>query len=290
LHQHGAIIVAIAEQAPWQQVCRFGLALIAHPDKLWQGAVLKLRLSGVPYRFGVWPVGVEGEQQVRRVKLTNGSRAWYEECDVLACAFGLVPNTELASALGCELRDGFVKVDRYQATSLTNVCCAGEPAGIGGADCALVEGQIAGYAAAGKQVRAEPLFDQRQKWHQFRVALAQGFALRSELKSLASPETLVCRCEDVPFGKLRQFSNWRDAKLQTRCGMGPCQGRICGPATKFVLGWGMESVRPPIMPVRVRNLIMHLPSEGVIPGANGTPPLSGSSTNLPRKQPIAHET
>jgi hypothetical protein len=79
--------------------------------------------------------------------------------------------------------------------------------------------------------------------------------LRAELKSLADDDTLVCRCEDVTLGRLKQFSGWRDAKLQSRCGMGPCQGRVCGAATKVLLGWSMESVRPPVLPARLESLI-----------------------------------
>jgi hypothetical protein len=63
------------------------------------------------------------------------------------------------------------------------------------------------------------------------------------------PETIVCRCEDVPYCVLATRSGWTDAKLQTRCGMGPCQGRICGPATETLFGWKPQSIRPPLSPV-----------------------------------------
>jgi hypothetical protein len=79
--------------------------------------------------------------------------------------------------------------------------------------------------------------------------------LRSELKSLAKEDTVVCRCEDVTLGQMRKYSGWRDAKLQSRCGMGACQGRTCGAAAKVVLGWGMESVRPPVLPASVQSLV-----------------------------------
>jgi len=65
----------------------------------------------------------------------------------------------------------------------------------------------------------------------------------------------LCRCEDVTLGRVRQFSGWREAKLLSRCGMGACQGRVCGAAAKFIFGWGMESVRPPVLPARVASLI-----------------------------------
>jgi hypothetical protein len=61
----------------------------------------------------------------------------------------------------------------------------------------------------------------------------------------------VCRCEDVPHGLLRECRTWREAKLHARCGMGPCQGRICGPATQFLYGWDSPQPRPPLYPTDV---------------------------------------
>jgi hypothetical protein len=84
--------------------------------------------------------------------------------------------------------------------------------------------------------------------------LTSAFRLRPELRSLALPETLVCRCEDVPYKALASRTGWIEAKLQTRCGMGPCQGRICGPATATLFGWTPTSIRPPIFPIPVSAL------------------------------------
>ncbi|HZR16363.1 MAG TPA: FAD-dependent oxidoreductase [Verrucomicrobiae bacterium] len=255
LLKHDARILGIVEQASRNVVAGFALGLCRQPAKLWQGLKLQFALRDVRYLFGSWPVRADGTEHIESVTFTNGQRTWSTDCDLLACGFGLVPNVELPLALGCELEHGFVRVDQSQATTVPNVFCAGEPTGVGGADSALVEGQIAGYAAAGKLDRGHALFAQRASWHRFRSSLANAFALRAELKSLAAPETIVCRCEDVNLGRLRRFDNWREAKLHARCGMGPCQGRVCGPATKEVLGWGMESVRPPVCPARVQCLI-----------------------------------
>jgi NADPH-dependent 2,4-dienoyl-CoA reductase/sulfur reductase-like enzyme len=273
LRQHGAQVACVAEQAPFGQVAAFGQTLLRHPGKLLQSAQILLRLLGVRYRCGVWPVRAEGKTRVERVTLTNGRRTWEEPCTLLACGFGLVPNLELPLLLGCELSEGFVRVNEFQETSVANVFCAGEPTGIGGVDCALAEGQIAGLAASSstgfqpvssrtgfQPAQAIPtslaaLISERAKWHRFRAALKVAFALRSEVKRLADDATFVCRCEDVTFGRLRQFHDWRDAKLQSRCGMGSCQGRICGAAAKELLGWGMESARPPVLAARVESLI-----------------------------------
>ncbi len=255
VQQLGAKIVSIAEQAPLGRIVSFGFGLLRYPAKIAQGIGIKTRLWEVPFRCGVWPVKAEGETHVQRVTLTDGKKTWVEECDVLACGFNLVPNVELPLALGCELSAGFVRVNDWQVTSVPDVYCAGEPTGIGGADCALTEGQIAGSAASGQVERAEALFSQRAKWHEFRSALAETYELRAELKTLTTDDTILCRCEDVPLGRVHQFSGWREAKLLSRCGMGSCQGRVCGAAAKFIFGWGMESVRPPVLPARVASLI-----------------------------------
>ena len=255
LKHKGAQLGTIAEQAPPKEVVRFGFRLSSHPAKLLQAANLRLRILGASYRCGVWPLRAEGDDKLRRITLTDGTRTWMEDCDILACGFGLVPNVELALALGCKLKGDYVQVDEHQTTTVSGVACAGEPTGIGGADCALVEGQIAGYDAAGQKATAERLFSKRAAWHKFRAALAETFALRSELKTLANEDTMLCRCEDIPLGRVKQFGGWREAKLHSRCGMGACQGRVCGAACKFLLGWGMESVRPPLLPARVESLI-----------------------------------
>lgn len=255
LRQHGARIVCVAEQAPMTAVARFGFGLLRHPGKLRQGLGVKAGLLGVPYRCGVWPVRADGEGVVQRVTLTDGRRSWTETCDCLAVGFHLVPNLEWPQLLGCAVDHGRVAVDEWQATTVPGVFCAGEPTGVGGADCALVEGQIAGLAAAGQAEAARALFAERARWHRFRKSLGRAFALRPEVRRLADAETIVCRCEDVRHGELAACDGWRAAKLHTRCGMGPCQGRTCGGAVRELFGWEMESVRPPVFPAAVASLM-----------------------------------
>jgi NADPH-dependent 2,4-dienoyl-CoA reductase/sulfur reductase-like enzyme len=254
LRKMGASIVSVNEQAPMSRLISFGAGLLSWPAKLAQAARLKWTLRGTPFRCGVWPVGAEGVEQLRAVTLTDGRGQWSEECDLLACSFGLVPNVELPLALGCQLDGDCVKVDPRQASSVPGVYCAGELTGIAGADAALVEGEIAGLAASGDEEGARRLSARRAAWHRFRASLAAAFALREEVARLPAAETMVCRCEDVRFDRIKDFAGWRDAKLQTRCGMGACQGRVCGAAARVLFGWGMESVRPPVLPGRVESL------------------------------------
>jgi NADPH-dependent 2,4-dienoyl-CoA reductase/sulfur reductase-like enzyme len=199
---------------------------------------------------------------LKSVQFTDGTKTWNEPCDLLACGFHLVPNTELASLLGCNLHNDFVAVDEQQRTSVANVYCAGEPTGIAGLDAALLQGEIAGLACAGRSTASARARNAAEK--KFAARLETAFRLRPELRTLASPDTIVCRCEDVTHKNLVDRSGWTDAKLQTRCGMGPCQGRICGPATQTLFGWTPKSIRPPLSPVPVSALCFHDSQQNVL--------------------------
>jgi len=254
LRSHAAEIPIICEQASWSKLARFGLTLLTDRQKLAQARQLKRDLAGVPFAANAWPTAVHGQTTVESVTITRNGKSEDIACDYLACGFHLVPNTELAELLGCQIRGGFVHVDDLQQTTLPDVFCAGEPTSIGGLELSLIEGEIAGLAASNRLQEAQRLFPEREKWQRFARRLDRTFSLRDELRSLASPDTIVCRCEDVPHSRLSDHSGWRAAKLHTRCGMGPCQGRICGPATEFLFGWNPDSVRPPVFPVRVSSL------------------------------------
>jgi pyruvate/2-oxoglutarate dehydrogenase complex dihydrolipoamide dehydrogenase (E3) component len=77
-----------------------------------------------------------------------------------------------------------VEVDEYQQTSVAGVYCAGEATGTRGLDLSLAEGEIAGYAAAGRPEAARKLFRARQSHRRFAAVLDETFALRDELRSL----------------------------------------------------------------------------------------------------------
>ena len=255
LRRHGAKILLIGEQASRSRLLRFALGLAAQRSKLKDALTLRRELAGVPYLTSCWPVAAEGNDRLESVTLRRSARTWTAACDYLACGFHLVPNTELAALLGCALEDGKVQVDGFQQTTVSNIYCAGEPTGIGGLELSLLEGQIAGFAAVGRLDAARRLFAARNHARRFAARLERAFALRPELKDLPRQDTLVCRCEDVSLGRLREHSSWRAAKLLTRCGMGPCQGRICGSAAQFLLGWTLDSARPPVFPARVESLM-----------------------------------
>jgi NADPH-dependent 2,4-dienoyl-CoA reductase/sulfur reductase-like enzyme len=255
LQKNGAIIPLIAEQARAKQLASFTLALAAHPAKLRQAIQLNPFLNGIRYLPDCWVESANGAGRLENVLLRRGKRVWEEPCDYLANSLGFIPNTELAVYLGCATEGGVVKVDQWQQTSIANIYCAGETAGVGGVDTALLEGQIAAFAVLGQPSQAVKLRRPLRKAKSFARHLNKTFQTRVELRTLAQPDTIVCRCEDVTLARLRHANSWRSAKLHERCGMGPCQGRICGPAVQFMLGWEPSSLRPPLFPTRLENLI-----------------------------------
>jgi D-hydroxyproline dehydrogenase subunit alpha len=246
----GARIVGIAEQAPLPRLASFGASLWRHPRRIIEALGYATTLFGVPYRTGTWVREALGDARVERVVLSGAGAGGPWDCDVLACGFGLVPNLELPRLLGCETNAGGVVVDASQRTSRDAVFATGEVCGIAGRDHALVTGTIAGLAAVGRAV-APALAARRESGIAFAARLSRAFALRDELLSLARPDTIVCRCEDVPLGRLGAGGSAREVKLHTRAGMGACQGRVCGTALGFLRGFAPDSVRSPLAPVPV---------------------------------------
>ena len=259
LKARGAKVLRIAEQAPPAALRRFATGLARFPARLAQAVRLRLALWDVAYGGDAYVEEALGDASLHAVRLRIGAQSRTLEADYLACGYGLVPNLELAQALACPLATGpdggpAVAVDRYQLTGVPDVFAAGELTGIGGVDKAVLEGRIAGLAAVGRLAGAEALLPARERSQAFARALAELGRLRPELNTLARPETLVCRCEDVSHGELAGLGSWREAKLLTRCGMGACQGRTCGVACATLFGWERPGQRPPLQPASLATL------------------------------------
>jgi NADPH-dependent 2,4-dienoyl-CoA reductase/sulfur reductase-like enzyme len=269
-----AKVSVICEQASGSQLARFASRMLGEPAKLWQGAQYRMALRRTRYLTGTWPIAANGRDRVESVTLRRGDKRWSLDCDYLACGFHLVPNTELAELLGCRIENGFVGVDQMLQTSIPSIYCAGEPNGIGGVELALIEGHIAALSASGDTDTARSLARQRRRKLGFVRALEQSCALNPQLRELSAQDTIVCRCEDVRYGALHERTGWREAKLHTRCGMGPCQGRICGPATAFLFNWHVDSVRPPVFPSSIASLVSPrelAPGAEILVAANASP-------------------
>ena len=274
--QAGATVVRVAEQAPWSALAGFAAQLPRWPAK----AAQAITLLHTRLRANSHVLEVQGTTQVQAVRLRKGPHT--EEtiaCDRVACGFGLVPNTHLGQMLGCALGGPLsggqgLAVDAQMRTSVPGVYAAGEATGFGGSERALVQGAMAGHAAAGQVQQAQALRPQLARWEGFAQALQASFTLNNTLKTLAQPDTLVCRCEDVPYAALTERQGWIDAKLHTRCGMGACQGRICGAATQHLFGWTSAPPRHLLAPTRI----------GTLAAAASAPP-AGQGNETPKAEP-----
>ncbi|HET8554559.1 MAG TPA: FAD/NAD(P)-binding oxidoreductase [Rhodanobacteraceae bacterium] len=254
--RHGAHVLGVFEQAV--SMHRFAAGLWRWPGKAWQAAVLRGRLAGVPYRQGSVVTRARGDGQVREVDIDGPHGRERLACDLLGVGYGLVPDVRLAQMLGCRLeRDGAhprVAVDTHQRSSRPDVYAAGEACGIGGRDSAWLEGAIAACAAIGATSRWAALQRRRRHARAFAAHLHRHFALDARIRSLAERDTTICRCEDVPMAALDACDDARAAKLASRCGMGACQGRICGTALAELGRFMPENPRPPLFPVRLETL------------------------------------
>jgi NADPH-dependent 2,4-dienoyl-CoA reductase/sulfur reductase-like enzyme len=256
LKASGAQVPAIVEQASAGAMYRFAASLWRTPGKFVAGAALKASLWNVRSLTSSYVVRAERTAAgALRVEVATPRGPTTIECDLLACGYHLIPNVELPRLLGCTIDEGGqVRVDSTMQTTVPGVYAVGELTGVGGAEKAVLEGRIAGHAASRDDTTARRLCASRAAHLDFARRLDATFALRSELRALAEPETILCRCEDVRLGDLTSARDARDAKLQTRCGMGPCQGRICGPILERLRGFEPPGVRPPVLPCDVGTL------------------------------------
>ncbi|WP_342620378.1 FAD/NAD(P)-binding oxidoreductase [Rhodoferax sp. GW822-FHT02A01] len=250
----GAKVLMVAENAPLSRMTTFARKLPLWPSKLVQA----VQLRDASYRTSSTVLSVQGQGKVQHVTIRQGNRTLTLDCDRVAVGYGLVPNTGLAQALGCKLHtaDGVqaITVDTWQATNVSGVYAAGECTGTGGCERAMAQGSIAGYAAIGETAKAHAFEKDRKYWSAFAAHAHACFALDDRLKQLPQPDTLVCRCEDVSHQALQPHANWTEAKIHTRCGMGACQGKVCGTAAQFLYGWDTPQARMPFTPARIGTL------------------------------------
>ncbi|GGW95381.1 oxidase [Streptomyces lomondensis] len=167
-------------------------------------------------------------------------------CDTLAVGHGMLPHTDLADGLGCRLDGLAAAVDAEQRTDVPGVWAAGEATGIGGAALALAEGHIAGCSAAARLRGTTPdpapaAVKARTRLRRSAAALDSAYAPPAHWPEQVTDDTVVCRCEEVTAGAVRDAldlgaGDERTVKLLTRAGMGWCQGRMCSAAVAGLAG------------------------------------------------------
>jgi D-hydroxyproline dehydrogenase subunit alpha len=261
----GVKVVAVLEATTAAAGARGAAGLAAYPGKLAEAAGYAATLARhrVPVRPGHAVVGCRGDGRVRQATIARLDRGWRPvprsrrdvEVDALHVSFGFSPALELTRLLGCaddphpDRPIATVRVDADQATSVPGVFAAGEITGIGGADVAELEGYLAGAAAAaylgaappdGRAPRLGPIRSRLARARRFAARLDGAYPLRPGWLAWPAPDTVVCRCEDVSWAEIDRAvaagaHDVRAVKGLTRCGMGYCQGRICGATVQSLI-------------------------------------------------------
>ncbi|SDE28565.1 NAD(P)/FAD-dependent oxidoreductase [Paraburkholderia lycopersici] len=227
-------------------------------------------------------LGSDGVQRATALTFTSQGRAQRIEADVILLHQGVVPNTQFTQALRATHRwdNGQLcfrpQTDAWGELDVPGIFVAGDGAGIGGAQAAAEQGALAALAVA-VQLGAIDRSTRDSEAAPHRAELERVMRIRPFLDSLYRPRdanripadsTIVCRCEEVTAGELRGFVGLgclgpNQAKSFGRCGMGPCQGRLCGLTVTEVIAdarnvapgvVGYYRIRPPIKPLTLGEL------------------------------------
>jgi NADPH-dependent 2,4-dienoyl-CoA reductase/sulfur reductase-like enzyme len=234
------------------------VSLTALPE-IRRGLAWRRRLSRAGVRWiAASEVRAEGETALRAVSFRTSSGWGSVDADLLLLHDGVIPSVQISRAVGCvhtwsdTQRCWHPMVDDGGRTSVPGILVAGDGAGIGGAAAAVLSGRIAALGLAGGDASA------------LRAERARCLAVRPLLDTLFAPRpmrlddtTLVCRCEEVTAGAVRLAARvgcqgMNQLKAYTRCGMGPCQGRMCGPVAIEVLAEARRVPVSAIEPLRSR--------------------------------------
>ncbi|GAA3837678.1 FAD-dependent oxidoreductase [Streptomyces phyllanthi] len=261
----GVEVAALVESADPRGFVRYLPSLAAKLPEA-AGYAARLLRHRVPFMTGHTVVAAHGDGRLEAVTvaaLDSGGRvrpgtARRIPCDTLAVGHGMLPHTDLAEALGCRIDGADVHVDDEQRTDVPGVWAAGETTGIGGAALALAEGHIAGRSVAARlrgtapDPRAWAAADRsRARLRELFAAVDSVCAPPAHWTEQVTDDTVVCRCEEVRAGAVREAvqelgaGDLRTVKLLTRAGMGWCQGRVCGPAVAGLAGCDPAPARRP---------------------------------------------
>lgn len=214
------------------------------------GLIRGVRRAGIPIVRGVTGLRALGRGKAERVYWDGGEIA----ADLLLLHEGVIPNTQISLALGLDHRWDEAQLcwrpatDEWGASNLPTIALAGDGGGILGAEAAALSGRLAALDAAALFDKIDPA-ERDRRARPIRRALRRERAIRPFLDALYRPapsvlvppdDITVCRCEEVTVGQVRRAARLgaqgpNQAKAFTRCGMGPCQGRICGAVVSAVM-------------------------------------------------------
>jgi D-hydroxyproline dehydrogenase subunit alpha len=294
LRRSGATVVEVLEAAPRGRGGMSLPRLALQPALLRRGLAYRAGLAraGIALRWGHTVIEARGRDEVSeaviapidRAGCVDRARARAVAVDTIVVGFGLVPATELTRLLGCRhewrpARGGWIPWrSENLETSVPDIFAVGDGAGIGGAETAILEGRLGGFLAAerlghcsGAEANAVGRRLRRRRWRlaQFRQGIEAMYGPPPDFLSLLTPETVVCRCEEVTAGQLlggleRGPHSIEAVKTLTRVTMGRCQGRNCLGTVAALVARARRSraadlayprVRPPARPVRLGDLL-----------------------------------
>jgi NADPH-dependent 2,4-dienoyl-CoA reductase/sulfur reductase-like enzyme len=255
-HKAGASIAAVVDTTPLSAKRAALRDLAASPRTLARGFMYRaaLHMAGIPIIDGATPLAIDGSDHAEGVRIQDSrGTERFISCDAVAYGYGLKPETQLAELAGAQFQfdpvfrlwlpetdaDGRAGGDLY---------LAGDGAAIGGADAAEASGALAAYALLSDMGRPQPqpqvlpLRRKVERLRRFQKGLARAFAWPVAQAASLSDETIACRCEAVTVGEIRAAvqaplgpREVNRVKAITRCGMGRCQGRFCGPALQEIV-------------------------------------------------------
>ncbi|MEH0018916.1 MAG: NAD(P)/FAD-dependent oxidoreductase [Desulfobacter sp.] len=277
---------------------------VHHWPKLLQGGayIALLILNRVRHFRGFRVVEASGKEQFESAVIARHDRKGRimpgteirVPAGALAIGHGFVPNIEPGIQAGCraeyhrDLGGWIMAVNTTQdhtlfETSLKNIYAVGELTGIGGAHRSYIQGRLCGLSI----LAALEKYPRGRQHQRFRAAMASlkrenrcqneyAFFLNrfSRVPDMAYDQipdpTLICRCENITMGTIRKrigqgFDTAAALKKAARCGMGRCQGRICGPVIFDVVSAltraepesvGFPTSRAPIGNLAIRSLLI----------------------------------
>lgn len=277
----GADVVAALDVTPFAPKIRAVAGLAKMPATLAKGLYYTAvsTLKGRPIVSGVRSVRVEGDTRVEALVWQDAhGREHRATCDAVAASFGLRSETQLTDLAGCKLtfdattRQWLPQRSTEGRSSRPDVYLAGDGSAIGGADVAELTGERAAWSLVGDlglgsdKGRVETLDRELGTQRTFRTALEAAYPYPHHIVNGIADDEIVCRCEGVTAGTLRNAAQHRGAedmnrlKALTRCGMGRCQGRVCGGAAAEILSQtrgcdiadvGRLRTNPPIKPIPI---------------------------------------
>lgn len=244
-------------------------------------AMMREVRAKVPVVTGVRELAAAGDGRLATVTYAAGGRRETIAAELLLLHQGVVPNVNLAMAAGIEHRWDDRQLcwspvlDHDGNTSVEGIAIAGDGAGIGGAEAAVIRGRIAARAAvealapaaAGKLVPMATLRTSQAKAERGRAFLDTLFRPAPRFR-IPSGDTIVCRCEEVTAKDILDAvgigaTGPNQLKAYRRTGMGPCQGRLCGLTVTELMAQargktpqeiGYYRLRAPVKPITLAEL------------------------------------